>query len=166
MVDKKAQMKIQQMAFMIVAVFLFFILVGLFFINWQFKDVRRGFAQLEKEQAISALGVLADMSELNCDSRESFCVDEDKLIIMSGEGYENFWPVASVKVYKIYPGFSEVVKCPGLNCNYYEVYNSRQKQMKEYSTYVSICKKIKEFDYVYNKCEIGKLVVGVEVGDE
>lgn len=46
---KRSQMKIQQMAFMIVAVLFFFILVGLFFLGWQYKSVRGNFAQLQKE---------------------------------------------------------------------------------------------------------------------
>ena len=99
------QMKIQQMAFMIMAVFLFFILVGLFFIGIQFKDVRGSAAQLQKEQAISSLRVIADMPELSYDSSETMTVDEDKLAIMSGNfssSYDVFWPVASIGVYKVY----------------------------------------------------------------
>ncbi len=161
---KRGQMQIQQMAFMILAVFLFFILVGLFFLGIQFRDIKKNVAQLQTEQAISSLKVIADMPELSYNSRESLSLDEDKLIIMSGNlgsYYSEFWPVASVKVYKIYPKFDEQIKCPALNCNYFEVYDNRQENTRTYSTYVSICKKIKETGYVYDKCEVGKLVVGV-----
>lgn len=168
-------MEIQQMAFMILAVFLFFILVGLFFLGIQFRDIKKNAVQLQTEQAISSLKVIADMPELNYDSHESLSLDEDKLRIMSGNFgtyYSEFWPVASVKVYKIYPKFDELVKCPALDCNYFEVYDTLsghenlqagngQESMKTYSTYVSICKKIKETGYVYDRCEIGKLVAGV-----
>ncbi|MCK5345416.1 MAG: hypothetical protein KAR20_18530 [Candidatus Heimdallarchaeota archaeon] len=160
----KGQMQIQQMAFMILAVFLFFILVGLFFLGVQFKDVKRSVVQLQTEQAISSLRVIADMPELNYESRESLSLDEDKLRIMSGNFgnyYSEFWPVASVKVYKLYPKFDELVECPALDCNYFKIYDNKQESVKTYSTYVSICKKIKETGYVYDKCEIGKLVVGV-----
>ena len=160
----RGQMKIQQMTFMILAVFFFFILVGLFFLGIQFRDVKQSAAQLQTEQAISSLKVIADMPELNYDSRESMTLDEDKLKIMSGNFgsyYSEFWAVASVKVYKIYPKFNELVKCPALNCNYFEVYDNGQESVKTYSTYISICKKIKETGYVYDKCEVGKLVVGV-----
>jgi hypothetical protein len=73
----RGQMKIQQMAFMIVAVFFFFVLVGLFFLEIQFKDVKSGAADLQKEQAISSLRVIADMPELNYDSGETMTVDEE-----------------------------------------------------------------------------------------
>ena len=166
MVEKinRGQMEIQQMAFMILAVFLFFILVGLFFLGIQFRDIKKNVGQLQTEQAISSLKVIADMPELNYDSCESMSLDEDKLRIMSGNlgtYYSEFWHVASVKVYKIYPKFNELVKCPALDCNYFEVYDNEQENVKTYSTYVSICKKIKETGYVYDKCKVGKLVVGV-----
>ncbi len=160
----RGQIQIQQMAFMIAAVFFFFILVGLFFLAIQFKDVKSGAAQLQKEQTISSLKVIADMPELNYDSSESMTIDEDKLKIMSGNFgsvYELFWPVASVGIYKVYPAFNEVKKCPGLGCNYYEIYDNGQSNVKTYSTYISICKKMKEYGSVYDRCEVGKLVVGV-----
>jgi len=76
-----------------------------------------------------------------------------------------FWPVASVKVYLVYPAFDEVKKCPGFNCNYYEIYDSGQSNVKEYSSYVSICKNMKELGGE-PRCEIGKLVVGVKIHEE
>ena len=165
---KIGQMKIQQMAFMIMAVFLFFILVGLFFIGIQFKDVRGTAAQLQKDQAISSLRVIADMPELNYDSSETMTVDEDKLEVMSSNfsgAYNVFWPVASVGVYKIYPAFDSVKKCPGLGCNFYDIYDSGQSNVKTYSTYVSICKRVREEGSAFDRCEVGKLVVGVKINE-
>jgi hypothetical protein len=165
--DKKAQMKIQQMAFMILAVFLFFVLVGLFFLAVEFRGLKEHARVLEEESAISSLKVISDMTELNYDSKDTLVLDEDKLRILSGtleKNYESLWPVSSIKVHKIYPA-GEIIKCPSLNCNYYEIYNSGQKNIKEYSTYVSVCKRIKEFGYIYDKCEIGKLSVGVKINE-
>lgn len=164
----RGQMKIQQMAFMIVAVFFFFALVGLFFLNIQLKDIKGGSAQLQKEQAISSLKVIADMPELNYDSSETMTVDEDKIRVMSGNfsaDYDLFWPVASIGIYKIYPAFNAVKKCPASNCNFYEIYDNGQTNVKTYSTYVSICKKVKELGSIYDKCEVGKLVVGVNINE-
>ncbi len=161
----RGQMKIQQMAVMIVAVFFFFVLVGLFFLGIVFKDVKGSAGDLQKEQAISSLKVIADMPELNYDSSWSMCVDEDKLRVMSGNfgrTYDLFWPVASVEVYRVYPKFDEVKKCPGVGCNYYEVFNNGQRDLKTYSSYVSICRKVRESGSTYDDCEIGKLVVGVK----
>jgi len=161
---KNGQMKIQQMAVMIVAVFFFFILVGLFFLGVVFKDVKGSAGDLQREQAISSMSVIADISELNYDSSWSMSVDEDKLRIMSGDfgkNYDLFWPVASIGVYKVYPRFDEIKKCPGVGCNYYEIYDNGQSDVKTYSSYVSICERIRESGSTYDDCEIGKLVVGV-----
>ena len=165
--EMKGQMKIQQMAFMIVAVFFFFILVGLFFLGIQFSKINSSAAQLEKEQAISSLSVIADMPEFNFDSSESFTLDEDKLKILSGNfssGYEELWPVASIEVYKVYPSSGEVVDCPGVGCNYYKIFDNGQSNIKKYSTFVSVCNKINEGG-VYDVCDIGKLVVGVRINE-
>lgn len=164
--SKKAQMEIQQMAFMIIAVFIFFALVGMFFLRIQVGGIKSSAAQLQKEQAISSLQVIADMPELNFDSTETMTIDEDKLRVMSGEFgqyYDLFWPVASVEVYKIYPAFDEVIKCPAPNCNYYDLYNNNQSDTRMFSGFVSICSKQKEFNSVYDRCEVGKLVVGVKI---
>jgi len=163
---KKGQMKIMQMAFMIVAVFFFFVLVGLFFLRVQYNDVSTSAAQLQKDQAISSLKVIADMPELNFDSSEPLTLDGDKLRIMSGgfgDEYDSFLPVASLEVYKVYPKFDEVNQCPGLDCNYYKLYDNGQTNTKTYSTYVSICSKVNEEFTYYDKCEIGKVVVGVKM---
>jgi len=142
----KAQMKIQQMAFMIVAVLIFFVLVGLAFLGWQLISVKDNFNSLQKEQAIASIRTISDMPEFNCDSRRSLCVDEDKLIVMANSSYSGFWNVASISAYKI------------LEKKSYLVYDSKQKDKKEFSTYVLICKKITSN---YEKCDLGKLSVGV-----
>jgi hypothetical protein len=163
------QMKIQQMAFMIVAVFFFFILVGLFFLNVSFKGIKLSAAELQKEQAISSLGVLSDMPELGCGSRESFCLDRDKLRVLSGglgNFYEGLWPVASVEVNIIYPGSGNIVKCPAANCNSFKIYDNGQRNQKKYSTFVSICERVREKGVAYDRCEIGKLIVGVKINED
>ena len=165
----KGQMKIMQMAFMIVAVFFFFVLVGLFFLSIQFKDVKGSAAQLQRDQAISSLKVIADMPELSYDFSEAVTLDEDKLKIMAGgfgDVYDEFWPVASVAVYKLWPVANELKPCPGLGCNYYELYDNGQRNVRTYSTYVSICKTVKELGFVYDRCEVGKLEVGVKIRDD
>lgn len=165
MVKKSAQMKIQQMAFMILVVFLFFILVGLFFLSIELRNIKQEAGILNEESAISSLQVISDMTEFSYDSRETLTLDEDKLRVLSAiSGYDSFWGVSSIKVYKIYPA-DKMIKCPAQNCNYYEIYDGGQKNVKEYSTFVSICKKVKEVDYVYDRCEIGKISVGVKINE-
>jgi len=164
-----AQMKIMQMAFMIVAVIFLFVLVGLFFLNIKIRDIFSSASDLQREQAISSLEVIADMPELNYGSSESMTIDKDKLRVMMGDfakSYDSFWTVASVKVYLVYPSFDEIKKCPAIGCNYYEIYDNGQSNIKEYATYVSVCEQVKEGGSDYDSCEIGKLVVGVNIYEE
>lgn len=164
--SRQGQFKIQQMAFMILAVFLFFVLVGLFFMRIQFSDINRSFAELQRESALSSLSIIANMPELSYSSSEEFTLDEDKLTIMAStfsSDYEGFWPVASVEVHKVFPRFEKEIKCPALDCNYYEIFDSGQKSIQKYSTFVSICRRVKEGNYYYDWCELGKLSVGVKI---
>lgn len=161
---KNGQMKIMQMSFMIIGVFFFFVLVGLFVLGIVLRDVSGGAEELAREEAISSLEVIASLPEFSYSARDSMTVDEDKLKVLAG-GFgatmDEFWPIASIEVYKVYPSFTSVVKCPALNCNYYDVYDSGQKNVEKVSSYVSICKRVKEFGSVYDRCEIGKMVVGM-----
>lgn len=149
--QRNAQMKIQQMMFMILAVFFFFMLVGLFFIVYQSGGLRQSIEYLEKEQALSSIKVITGMSELKCNVNE-LCLDEDKLKVMQNrKGYDDFWPVASIEVYKTYPVQEK-----------YTIYNSNQKNVRKLSSFVSICK---ETDWG-DDCEIGKILIGVRLQDE
>jgi hypothetical protein len=158
----KAQMKIQQMAFMILAVFLFFVMVGLFFLSIQMNDLKKNANQLKTEAAISSMQNLIYLPELTFYNQPN-AIDEDKLSVLSSKvlDYSNFWPVASIRVYKIYPSFDKKIKCPATDCNYYEIYDSAQKTIKTESTFVSLCTKVREQGYVYDDCDIAKLEVGV-----
>ncbi len=156
------------MSFFIIAVFIFFTLVGMFFIGFYFNSLKGSVSTLEKNQAIASLQTIANMPEFNCNSREEFCLDENKLRIMTTYAplYRDFLPVESIKVYKLYPRQEEQRQCPGVNCSYYVILESTQKNVKEVSTFVSICKKDPRFGYVFDDCEIGKLVVGVrQIGE-
>ena len=169
MVGNKGQMKIQQMAIFIVAIFFFFMLVGLFFIKIQLSSLGNSADSYARDAAISSIEVISDMPEFNCDSTESMCIDEDKVRVISGNSsniYRNFWPVSSIEVYKVSETFDEEISCPGANCNYFNVYDNGQINTQKFSSFVSLCKDIREGTRVYNQCEIAKLVVGVKIKDE
>lgn len=165
MVTKKADMRIQQMAFMILFVFVFFSVAGLFFLSIQMRDVRQNAADLQKEATIASISTIANMPELNCDSSRSLCVDEDKLYVFSAhtEEYKDFWPVASIKVRKVFPKQNEQIACPNINCTYYEIYDSKQKNVQSYGTFVTICKQTNIEGYPQEDCGIARLEVGMKI---
>ena len=167
--NNKGQFKIQQMAFMIVFVFIFFVLVGLFFLQMNISNIRSSAAQLEREQTVMALLSWAELPELSCSDHRSGCVDEDKLLALSEQNinrlYLSFWPVASIRVYKINTNLTEEVRCPASNCNYYNVFDSGQQQMQSQGTYVSLCRTSRRDNQVYRDCEMAILSIGQRIRD-
>jgi hypothetical protein len=161
--NKVAQMKIQQTIFMILGVFLFFILVGLFVLQVQFNNLRSTAQNLNQAEAINSLITLTEMTELSCSSGISSCVDGDKLEVMSKrKDYATVWPFSSLEVYKVYPAFNKTISCPGVGCNYYKVFDNGQTSTEKVSAYVTLCyQRMKELQ-VYDDCEIAKILVGVK----
>ncbi|MGK0209512.1 MAG: hypothetical protein ACI83O_000789 [Patescibacteria group bacterium] len=161
---KKGQYKIQQMAFMILAIFFFFILVGLFFVGFQSANARTGFANLQEEKALAALKVIADSTELSCSASEDWCIDADKLIAFGEQSalYADYWGVASIAVLSIFPNSNtgDLIYCPAPGCDYYILYDNGQQDIQTFSAYVNICTKI---DRSHTHCEMGQLILGVKV---
>ena len=151
------------MIFMIIGIFIFFVLVGLFVLNIQLRGMQGTVDNLKQAEAINALGTITSMTELSCASGNSFCVDGDKLEVMSKrKDYADVWPIASLEVYKIHPSFSKVVTCPGVDCNYYKVFNNGQNSTQKVSAYVSLCYQRMKDLQKYDDCEIAKVLVGVK----
>ena len=79
----KSQFKIQQMVFMLLAVFLFFILVGVFWITLQSRSLQKQATELEEEKTIIISQFLSSSSEFSCTNEEGqYCVDTDKLLLL------------------------------------------------------------------------------------
>ena len=160
-------MRLQQMSFMILFVFIFFIVAGLFVLSFNMGSIKASAQQLQKEATLSSLETIADMPEFNCDSSRSLCVDEDKIFILSSESqkYAAFWPVASIKVRKVFPldpnSQEADIPCPKENCTFYDIYESGQKNVIEYGTYVNLCQKQKSLGVVEDDCSLARLEVGM-----
>ncbi len=167
--EKRAQFKIQQMAFMLVFVFIFFVLVGLFFLQLNLAGLRESAQQFEQEQVLSALVSWSQIPELSCSDNSVGCIDLDKVRIFKEDSnynrlYFSFWPVASVRVYKVASNFSlGEIECPNLGCNYYSVFESGQQSSQRYSTYVSLCQINRKENSVFKECEMATLSIGGKV---
>lgn len=159
---KRGEMKIQQMVLMIIAIFIFFILVGLFVLNIKLRGLTNSAESLQRQETIAILKMLTSVTELSYSSSCYNCLDEDKLeVLASSDSYDQFWPIASLNVYKIHPPFKTEQLCPGVNCNYYEPFKSSQNVTEEISTYINLCKKRMNEGTVYDSCEIAKILVGI-----
>jgi len=173
---KKGQLRIQEMAFMILAVFLFFILVGMFVLSIVFNNIYDEATRIAEDRTLSAVTSLADSPELSCISAKSNCIDGDKLITMINKNtYQNFWPFSSLIVIKS-SGFGkseeELIECNFANypdCDIFRIYDKEVKSERAIGSFVAFCRKEFENSYTYDKCEIAKIIAGTElkiVGEE
>ncbi len=167
MKTQKAQLRIQEMSFMIVAVVIFFVLVGLFAFSIINSSLHSTATQIAENKALSAITNLADSPEFSCGKPN--CVDADKLMALIGKkNYKKFWDFSSLTIVKS-SGFnkseSEMVLCSLLNypnCDKFEIYDKKVLNEKKISNFVALCGKENENEQTYDKCEIAKLIAGSE----
>lgn len=170
--NKKAQLKIQQMAFMLIAVTLFFVLIGLFIIGIGFSGLKKSSEILEEENAMLLVSELSNSPEFSCGDSFRYgktnCVDADKVMILRKmDEYAEFWDVAAIEIRKIYPEYGRETKCSEENypdCNVVEIYSRNVNKGAYNSNFISLCRKEKnaETGEIYDKCELAKLLVSYE----
>jgi len=167
---KKGQIKIQQMLFMLVAVTLFFALVGIFVLAFVFSGLKNSALELKEKNALMLVTRLANSPEFSCGS--SFgsdkinCIDADKtmMFIQNSAKYKDFWGASNIVIRKIYPPYEEEVLCSLSNypnCNTIKVY-SEKNSGAEASNFVILCRKELLDGEVYDKCEIARMSVQYE----
>lgn len=167
MKNKKGQMKIQQMAFMLIAVTVFFVLIGLFALAFGVSSVKQSATSEAQENAKNLVTKLANSAEFACgDSffNEENCIDFDKALILerNSEFYDGFWDVAEISIRKIYPESETDVECTQVNypnCNVLTVYSQNIDWEDESFNFVSLCRKEALDNDFYDKCEMGLLLI-------
>ncbi len=163
-------MKIQQMTFMLVAVTLLFILVGVFFLSIRLYNLKKTATNLEEQSAMFLVSKLANSPEFSCGnafggSRTS-CVDFDKLISLKYRVDEDseLWGVAKIELRKVYPSDGNVV-CTESNypdCNVLNILDKDVSTSPASSNFVSLCRKETNGNIIYDKCELAILMVSSE----
>ena len=165
---KRGQFKIQQMAFMLLAVILFFILVGLFWLAVQYRTLHKQATQLGESRAVLMSEFVSQSSEFSCGSKDGqYCVDTDKLMILKDRKvYSKFWPVSYIKVRRIYPTQEETEcnKNNYPNCSVYNIYkNEKIESQGAVGSFVALCRYEKIQGHATRICELGKIIVGYEI---
>jgi len=164
------------MAFMLVAVVLFFTLVGVFVLSVYYKNLHREALNIAESKTLTALTSLADSPEFYCHSMKPNCVDADKVIglinAVNKTNYKNFWDFSSLKIIKA-SGFGkseeDMIECNWQNypdCDSLIIFSKEDKKIKyerTVSSFIALCRKEYENGYTYEKCEIAKLIAGTEI---
>jgi len=164
MVNNKAQLKIQQMAFMLMAITLFFVLVGMFVLVISTSNLKQTAIELQEKNALSLVSKLANSPEFSCGeafgSQKINCIDADKLMMLKENlaKYENFWGISNIEIIKEGSGTTicNLVNYP--NCDIIKLYP--EEISSEYSNFVALCWKDSFDGRIYDKCEVARLMVG------
>ena len=179
--SKLGQMKIQQMAFMLIAVTLFFALVGMFVLVVLFSNLKDSANLLEEKNALLLVSRLANSPEFSCGSAfgsdKTSCVDFDKVIALKKDikkySDSNFWGISGIEIVKIYPDNGNTL-CTDENypnCGKLEIL--KPDSGTGVSNFVALCRKerkaietydeqgnlIDSFSRIVDICEVAKIIV-------
>jgi len=158
-IRKKGQFKIQEMAFVLLAVVLLFGLVFLFFARFQLGQVQDVATKTREERAITLVRAVASMPELRCSKSitrigESSCLDLDKVVAFHENenirmNYKKMWRssfVSKIAVQEVYP--------PGET---YWIYKEEVENERGYAGFIPLCSE--------DNCVIARLLVSVKTGN-
>ena len=155
------------MAFMLVTLAIFFVLVGLFVASYSINKLKSEREILAEKTATMLVSKLANSPEFSCE--ESFgymmtnCIDLDKAMALKefSNTYKKFWPVSNIEIRRIYPPENNGGICTKENypdCGYIKIMQKDSSGFDQ-STFVSLCKKELILGTIQQKCEVGKLIV-------
>ena len=112
----KGQMKIQQMAFVLVAVMIFFGMVALIYFSISFSNIKDRAESLREKEAREIVKKISSSPEFSSDIGDcSSCVDLDKVLMLKEEeDYKKFWNLDYLVVEKI-SNKTSVIECTKVN---------------------------------------------------
>ena len=164
--DKSGQVKIQQMAFMLIAVTLFLVIAGMFILVIRFSSLRGTAGLLEERNALLLVSKIADSPEFSCGNAfgtsRSNCIDTDKVMALTFrlQNYSGFWGVDGIEIRKIYPkGAGAGTECSLENypaCDRITILDSGEGT--GVSNFVSLCRK-EQGNFIYDKCELWRIII-------
>jgi hypothetical protein len=164
---RSAQFQIQQMAFMIIALFIFFAIAGIFMLNISLGGLKEDAQELKADKAISFLATIPQMTEFTYGGNCINCLDRDKLRVFHNHSteYKEFFPLDSLKAIRVYPEPTNFLpdgnpECPSTDC--LVLFNSTNSSIQEYATFVPVCEKSRALGMISEQCEVWKLVGGVK----
>ena len=151
----KAQRKIQEMSFVLVAIVILFALASLFYLSVRMSSLNRSAALIEEDSAKSILKKMAGSPEFSWTVQDcAGCVDFDKVMALKNMSqYKEFWELTYFKIEKIYPVYSgECTSANYPNCRSITLIDSKNYGTPV-STFVSLCR----YSGLQKRCELGKI---------
>ena len=155
--SKRAQLKIQQMAFVLVAIIIFFAIVALLYFSISLSNLRKSASSLQEQEASELVRKLASTPEFSFTATDcSNCIDLDKLLLLkSRQSYKEFWNLDFLKIEKLYPK-TEKLECEKANypdCNEITIIDKKEFGSPQ-KAFVSLCR-WEQAKGGYTKCGLG-----------
>lgn len=151
MISNKGQLKIQEMAFVLLALVLLGVIVFIFYARLQSQHLKSAAEELKQERALSLRDKIASLPEIKCS--EKMCIDRDKAEIFKEYKNDNlFQGLAEVRIMQIYPEDKEMM-----------LYSSHalNETFTRYHTFINICEQKRIGDIFNYECGLGILVIGI-----
>ncbi|MBS3090900.1 hypothetical protein J4217_00445 [Candidatus Pacearchaeota archaeon] len=156
MENKKAQLKIQQMAFVLIALVIFFAIVALIYLTVRLNTLKKDVQASENDKARELLRKLSGIPELkwtgDCDS----CIDMDKALVLKSynKTYNGFFGLDYLSFQVIYPKKTDKECVVGNypNCNKITLIQTSNFGNAP-KAYVSLCRWDQNMGS--EKCELG-----------
>jgi hypothetical protein len=181
--EKKAQMKIQQMSFLLIAVFLFFALVGMIVITVVMGNITDSATILKEKNARLLASKIANSPEFSCGevygTQKTDCIDADKVMVLkeninTNKYTSSFWGVSGIEIRRLYPKWTlqNNIECTNANdprcnvectrnnypkCNIITLIKSQEGYGK--GNYVALCRKERYNGEIVNKCEMAEITL-------
>ncbi|MCX8159016.1 MAG: hypothetical protein N3D20_01855 [Candidatus Pacearchaeota archaeon] len=157
MVKKKAQLKMQEMAFVLVAIMIFFSLAIMIYLVMRTGSLKESAEELRRQEVQALSLKLADSPEFSW-SKCSGCIDIEKVIVLKDRRtYRNFWGVDYLMIERVYPNYTkrECTRSTYPDCDSITLINNSYYGTPM-ATYVALC----FYDEKgYNKCELGRVYI-------
>ena len=163
--SKKGQLKIQQMAFFLVAMILFFAMVALVYFSITYSSLKSDVEDLREQEVRELVRKMAGTPEFSwslydCDS----CVDMDKIFALNNQvSYQGFWRnIPFLQIVRVYPLYGEENPRECALENYPECDTitlvDEDSGIVAHSSFVALCRY--EPESKFTKCELGKIIMG------
>ncbi len=163
---------------MLIAVTIFFILVGMFFLVFKVQDIKQSVTNIEEQNARGLAMKIANSPEMSCGrtflgEQISNCIDGDKLMMLKKnideykfDSVNTFWgKETNIEVLRLYPK-EENVECTietYPDCNRINLLGEQINN--SYENFVLLCwKKASEGGY-YDQCDIAKIMIDYKKWD-
>jgi len=166
--NKIAQLKIQQMAFMLIAVTIFFILAGMFILTIKFSNLKIEAEMLRMENSMYLVSKIANSPEFSCGKAfggdKIDCIDADKVMILkeNSQKYKDFWGVENIEIVKVNSISNIICTLSNYpNCDRIKIFNNTQNGIGA-SNFVSLCRKEVWRENSYDSCDVARVIISYE----